>query len=119
MALAKDIMLGGFSAQSAKCIQGQVNGAVAAAGSSQSDATALSMSVNAVASGSGGVRLPSAELNDEVDICNISGSSITVYPPTGERVNGLPTNQGFSLANNSAVKVKKFTTTRWLGNLSA
>lgn len=112
-------MQGGFSAISAKSIQGNVNGAVAAAGSAQGSATALAMSVNAVTSGSGGVILPSAELNDEVDICNLSGATITVYPPTGERVNGLPTNQGFPLANNTSVKVKKFTTTRWLGNLSA
>lgn len=119
MSLAKDIMLGGFSAMSAKAIQGQVNGAVAAAGTTQGTATNLTMSVNAVTSGTGGVELPSAEVNDEVDICNLSGAAITVYPPTGERVNGLASNQGFILANNTSVKVKKFTTTRWLGNLSA
>ena len=119
MALASDIMKGGFSAMSAKAIQGQTNGAVAAAGTAQGSATALTMSVNAVTSGTGGVILPSAEINDEVDICNLSGATITVYPPSSERINGLPTNTGFPLANNTSVKVKKFTTTRWLGNLSA
>lgn len=119
MALAIDIMKGGFSAMSAKAIQGQTNGAVAAAGTTQGTATDLTMSVNAVTSGTGGVQLPSAEINDEVDICNLSGAAITVYPPSGERVNGLASNQGFVLGNNTAVKVKKFTSTRWLGNLSA
>lgn len=60
MALAVDIMKGGFSAMSAKAIQGETNGAVAAAGTAQGSATALTKSVNAVTTGTGGVILPSA-----------------------------------------------------------
>ena len=119
MALARDIMTGGFSAMSAKAIQGLANASVTAAGTTQGTATALRQSVNAVTSGTGGVRLKSAELADEQEVVNLSGVQITVYPPTGERINGLATNAGFLLGNNTAVKVKKFTSTRWLGNLSA
>lgn len=119
MALALDIMKGGVSAGTAKAIQGQVNGAITAAGTTQGTATALTMSVNSVTAGTGGVIIPSAEIADEVDICNLSGAGITVYPPSGERINGLPTNQGVPLANNTSLKLKKFTATRWLGNLSA
>ena len=68
MALALDIMKGGFSSMSAKAMQGQTNGAVAAAGTTQGTGTALTRSVNAVTSGTGGVVLPSAEINDEVDV---------------------------------------------------
>lgn len=119
MALALDIMKGGFSSGAAKSIQGQVNSAVAAAGTAQGSATALTASTNIIASGTGGVIVPAAEVNDEIDICNITSAGVTVYPDSGSRFNGLPTNQGFVLAANTSVKLKRFTSTRWLGNLSA
>ena len=118
MALAADIMRGGISAMTARAIQGQANGSVSAAGSSQSGATAISMSINAV-TGTGGVRLPSAEIGDDVAILNLGSAAITVYPPTSEQINALAVNIGFLLAANTAVKVKKFTSTRWMGFLSA
>lgn len=119
MALASDIMTGGFSAGSAKAIQGLANGAVAAAGTTQATATAITQSTVAVTSGTGGVRLPNAEINDEVAIVNLNAASITVYPPTSGQINALSANTGFLLASNTAVKVKKFTSTRWMGFLSA
>ena len=119
MALASDIMRGGFSAGSARAIQGQANGEVSAAGTTQGTATALTRSSNAVTGGTGGVSLPSAEINDEIDIVNLTSASITIYPPTGERINALSTNTGFLLGQNTAVKVRKFTTIRWMGFLSA
>ena len=121
MALSTDIMRGGFSSGAARAIQGQANGAVAAAGTTQSDATLIAQSIIAVTSGTGGVRLPSGNIGDEVEVLNIlgSGTQVTVYPPTGEQINGLAANSGFLLADATAVKVKKFTTTRWMGFLSA
>ena len=119
MALASDIMTGGFSAMSAKSIQGLVNGSVAAAGTTQGTATALTRSISAVTSGTGGVVLKSADIADEQEIINLSGAAITVYPPGSERINSLSASAGFLLGNNTAVKVKKFTTTRWMAFLSA
>lgn len=119
MALALDIMKGGFSSGQAKALQGQANGAVAAAGTAQGSATAIKSSLNVVTSGTGGVILPSGEVNDEVEVMNLTSAAITVYPPTGERINALASNSGFLLAPNTAVKVKKFSTTRWAGFLSA
>lgn len=121
MALALDIMKGGVPAGMAKSIQGQVAATVTAAGSSISDATDLVASVNVIttASSGQGVQLPSAEIADEIDICNLASVGVTVYPDTSSRINGLPTNQGFVLGANTSVKLKKFTATRWLGNLSA
>lgn len=118
MALASEIMLGGFPAGQAKAVQGQAN-SIAAAGSAQGSATSITNSVVAVTSGTGGVVLPNAEIADEVDICNLTSAAITVYPPSGSRVNALSTNSGFLLAPNTAVKVRKFTSTRWMGFLSA
>ena len=120
MALASDIMKGGFSAGSALAINGQVNGSVAAAGTTIADATDLTASISVVASGTGGVQLFSAMIGDEQEILNISGSTITVYPDsTSSRINSLSAGTGFTLGNNTAVKCRKFTATRWIGNLSA
>ena len=119
MALASDIMKGGFSAGSAKAIQGFANGAVAAAGTTQATATDIIQSIVAVTSGTGGVQIPNGEIADEVDILNIAGVTITVYPPTSGQINNLSANTGFLLADRTVVKVKKFTTTRWMAFLSA
>ena len=120
MALASDIMTGGFSAVSAQAIQGQVNSAVTAAGTTQATATALTRSNSIVTAGSGGgVVLKSADVADEQEILNLSGGNVTVYPPGSERINGLAAAAGFLLANNTAVKVKKYTSTRWGAFLSA
>lgn len=121
MALALDIMKGGVPAGMAKAVQGQVNGSVTAAGTTQGTATELTASNNVVATATAdqGVRLPSVEIADEIDICNISGVAVRVYPPTSNQINGLPANTHMVLANNTSCKLKKFTATRWLGNLSA
>lgn len=119
MALSSDIMKGGFSAGSARAIQGQANGALAAAGTTQGTATDIVVSLVAVTSGTGGVQLPTGDIGDEVEILNLNAASITVYPPTDGRINSLAANVGFLLAPSTAVKVKKFTSTRWMGFLSA
>ena len=120
MTLASDIMTGGFSGGAARAIGGLANAAVTAAGTTQGGATALTRSINAVTAGSGsGVVLKSAEIGDEQEICNLSGGQITVYPPGSERINALSAGTGFLLGNNSAVKVKKFSSTRWMAFLSA
>lgn len=119
MALARDIMTGGFSAMSAKAIQGLANASVAAAGTTQGTATTLTRSLSAVTSGTGGVILTSGEIGDEQAVLNLSGAQITVYPPSGERINGIAANGGFLLANNTAVKVQKLSSTRWAAFLSA
>ena len=122
MATAVDIMKGGISSMSAKAINGQVNGAVSAAGTAISDATDLLASINVVttAAASSGVQLQSGEIGDEVEILNLGANALTVYPDsTSGRINQLSAGSGFSLPINTAVKLRKFTTTRWIGYLSA
>jgi len=122
MALAREIMGGGFSALGARAIQGQVNASVSAAGTTISDATDLASSINVIttAAASSGVQLPSAEIGDEVEILNIGANSVTVYPDaTANRINNLSAGSGFTLAINTAVRLRKFTSTRWVGYLSA
>jgi hypothetical protein len=122
MALASDIMKGGTSAGQAKAINGQISPTVTAAGTTIADAFDLTTSINVVttATANQGVQLPSAEVGDEVDICNFSGASIIVYPDAAaNRINGLNAGGGFTLANNTACKLRKYTSTRWIANLSA
>lgn len=122
MALASDIMKGGFPAGQAKAINGQAKVTISAAGTVISDATDLTASVNVVttAAASSGVQLPSAEIGDSVEILNLGANGVLVYPDSSSnRINNLSAGTGFVLATNTAVRLKKFTSTRWMGFLSA
>ena len=122
MATAVDIMKGGFSAGSAKAINGQIAPTVSAAGTVISDATNLAASINVVttAAASSGVQLQNGEIGDEVEILNLGANAVTVYPDTtSNRINALSAGTGFLLATNTAVKLRKYTTLRWIGYLSA
>jgi hypothetical protein len=122
MAMASDIMKGGTSAGQAMAINGQISPTVTAAGTTISDAFDLVASINVIttAAASSGVQLPSAMVGDEIEILNLGANSVTVYPDSSSaRINALTAGAGFLLAPNTAVKCRKFTTTRWIGNLSA
>lgn len=121
MATANDIMKGGFSAGSAKAINGQVNSAVTAAGTTQSDATALTASINVVttAAASSGVILLACEVGDSQEVLNLGANTLTVYPDSGARINQVAADGGVLLATNTAMIFRRFSSTRWAGFLSA
>ena len=122
MALALDIMKGGISAMGAAAINGQVKSSISAAGTTISDATDLTSSINIVstAAASSGVQLPSGQIGDEVDILNLGANAVTVYPDSSSNsINALSAGSGFLLATNTAVKLRKYTSTKWMGFLSA
>ena len=122
MAIALDMMKGGVSAGMARAINGQVQSAVTAAGTTITGATDLTASINIVttAAANSGVQVPDVEISDEVEILNLGANAVTVYPPTSSaRINALSAGSGFLLATNTAVKLRKFTATRWAGYLSA
>ena len=121
MATAADIMKGGCSAGQAAGINGQVNSAASAAGTTQGTATTLTASITVVttAAASSGVVLTDSEIGDQYEVLNLGANALTVYPPSGGRINAIATNGGFTLATNTAVKVRKFTATRWMAFLSA
>lgn len=123
MALASEMMAGGISAGAARAINGTVNSAVSAAGSTISDATALKAGhnvVTTVASGAG-VLLPNSEIGDEIVVYNGTGTNaLTVYPPTSSgTINQLSAGTGMLLSPYTAVRLKKVTATVWTGWLSA
>lgn len=121
--LARHIMGGGLSAGSAAAINGTggLMTSVTAAGTTITDATDLTGSINVLTTvaASTGVQLPSMDVGDEVEILNLGANSCSVYPYTGDRINQLSTNSAFTLGANTAVKIRKFTTTRCMAWLSA
>ena len=123
MAIASDMMKGGTSAGQAKGLNGQVNSSITAGTTqTQAGATDLTVSINVittVTTTGDGVQIPDVEIGDSLDILNLGANTCTVYPPTGARINALSTNGGFSLGTNTAVTLKKFTSTRWMAFLSA
>lgn len=122
MATARDMMKGGLSAGQARAINGQVAASVVAAGTTITDATDLTASVSVIitaASGSG-VQIPSVEISDELEILNLGANTVKVYPDSSTAtINQLTGGAAFSLAVNTAVKVKKYTATKWMAWLSA
>lgn len=121
MATAADIMKGGFSAGGAKAINGQNNVTVTAAGTSQTDAKAVTASTIVVttAAASSGIKLPACEIGDSMNILNLGANNVKVYPDVGAQINALGTNTGFLLAPNTACQVRRFSSTRWMAFLSA
>jgi len=121
MVTATDMVAAGFSSGQASGSNGQIAATLSGAGTTQGTGTAItaSVSVFTTVAASSGATLTDSMIGDEYDILNLGANALTIYPPTGARVNALSANTGFQLAPNSAAKVKKFTATRWMGFLSA
>lgn len=122
MALALNIMRGGYSAGSAKAINGSVATGLTAAGTTLATALDLTADTNVIgtcASGAG-VSLPSCEIGDSVEVYNGGANSCTVYPDvSGTQINSLTAGSGFLLATNTMCYARKVTSSRWIVNLSA
>jgi hypothetical protein len=88
MALAKELLGVGFAPAQAAGINGGINTGLAAAGSTQADATAIATSYTIVtgADGTKGVILPAAQPGDCLQIVNSSASTLKVYPPVGAAI---------------------------------
>lgn len=88
MALASELVGGGFSPGQAAAAGGAANSAVAAAGSVQGDATAVKSSIVIAtgADGTKGVILPAGMVGDEMWVFNSSASTLKVYPPVGAAI---------------------------------
>ena len=122
MALAKNIMRGGWSAGNAKAVNGAIATGLTAAGTTLGTALALSADTNVIgtcASGAG-VSLPACEIGDSVEVYNGGANACTVYPDTASvQINGLVAGNGFLLATNTMCYARRVSATRWIVNLSA
>ena len=127
MALAKEVMGGGMSSGMAAAIGGNINSALASAGSTVADATPVTTSSAIVtgADGTKGIILSNqAERRDSQLIVNNSASSLNVYPPTGAAIvvpgTGLGTvNAAYVQTTFSSCIYTRLTSTQWTVNKSA
>lgn len=121
MPLAKQMMGGGLSAGTAKAINGSVAPALTATGTNQATALELNAAFNLLTTvaASTGVKLPSCEVGDTVEVYNAGANTLTIYPDSSSNINSLSANTGISLATATAIKFRRVTSTRWIGYLSA
>lgn len=122
MPLAKEIMMGGHSAIGADAMAGQVKSGISAAGSTISDATALTASVNLISTvGSGaGVQLYNGEIGDSQKVYHTGANPLKVYPPTSsQQINETTAGAAVTLASGTLCEFHKVSTTKWVAQLSA
>ena len=111
----------GLNSQTVACFT-DVAAALTATGTTQATAYSMTYDVNeftTVASGTGAVLSSVAVAGDEQTIYNGGANALKVYPNSGAKINGLPTDTGILLAPNTACSFQKVSSTRWIGKLSA
>ena len=122
MALASNIMRGGYSAGMAKAINGAIATGLTAAGTTITDALDLTADTNVIgtcASGAG-VQVAAAEVGDSQEIYNGGANACKVYPDSATvQFNSLGVGNSFSLGTNTMAYCRKVSSTRWVVNLSA
>ena len=95
---------------------------VSAAGTTQGTATELTAAcseVTTVTSGTGVVLSANLAAGDEQSVFNAGANALKVYPPSGSRINALPSNTAMLLATNTGCIFKCVSSTRVFGVLSA
>lgn len=119
----KQVLMGcGIPALAADHIVGVCTSALTATGSAQTDALLLPSTVCEVTTtaASTGVILPAnCSTGDSFTVYNIGASTLTVYPPTGESINAIAANSGYSQATAKVGIYTKMSATRWCGGLLA
>jgi hypothetical protein len=90
-----------------------VNAAVAAAGTTQGTATALTAVINAVTTGSGGVALPVATAGAHQYVRNSLTSALSLYPASGAAINALTANAPITVPADTTALLVAVTATQW------
>ena len=112
----------GIAGLSVQAICQDAKTSISAAGTTQGTATELTSAdneVTTVADGAGVVLYSNATAGDTQSVFNAGSNPLRVYPPTSQRINGLPLNLHMTLGLNTGVILKKVSATRWFGVLSA
>ena len=112
----------GVSPQTAQSLQGDVNAAVSAAGTTLATATLLQTAVNIVTTATAlqGVKLQTGVVGDSQIVWNNSGVSITVYPSSASaQINQIAAGGGMVLADKSACEYVVASSTQHIALLSA
>ena len=98
-----------------------VSASITAAGTGQSTATLLFNGINmlgTVSAGTGVVLFASNPGASQI-VYNGGANAVTVYPPSGAKINGLALNGGHLLSTNTACIYWTISTTQVIGLLSA
>ena len=122
MALAADIMLGGFSPGSARAVGGQVQTAISAAGTVITDATDLTRSINVVSTvaASSGVQLPMMNVGESMIVYNGGANTLRVYPgSTSIAINQITAGSAHQLAVTTAAQYHQVSSTQIVAFQSA
>lgn len=93
-----------------------VDATVPAAGTAQSSATQLDTQVNVITTSSpssNGVKLPDAAIGATINIVNVSGETVNVWPFTNDKIDALATNSAYALINTGRKTFIKVTATQW------
>jgi len=121
MAQANELAASGLAAETARLLGQTVpSTGLTATGSTVADAYPITTGgffEFSTVSGSTGAQLPSATGTPDVVIFNGGGSPLTIYPQTGEYINGSQ-NGTFSITNGKSGTFKP-SGLRWIANLSA
>ena len=95
---------------------------VVAGGTTQATATLLINGMNGIltaASGSGVILNLNSGTSDTQVVYNGGANAVKVYPPVGNKINGLPTNTGMTLATGTTCIFFFLSETQIIGVLSA
>ena len=82
------------------------------------EVTTAKAAFSTVSASTGAVLDNQAVGGDEQMIYNGGANALTVYPPSGAKINGLATNAGMLLATNTACEFFCLSSTQWTGILS-
>ena len=88
---------------------------VAAAGSTQGTATALTSSINFVTSGTGGVRLGAPDNGLVAVVVNHTTNAVNLYPQSGGTIDNGTTNAPLSIPPGAAIDLVGTDSTNWTG----
>ena len=116
MALASELVAAHLPPNTAAFIGG-IPSTLAAAGTTQGTAAAITSSIVTVtgASGTNGVILPSAMPGDTVTIYSSAATNaLLVYPPSGAAINAASANAAYSHTAQTTHQFKCFSATSWL-----
>ena len=119
--LGYKLFASGLNTLNVASIVQDVGTAISAAGTDQSGATTLTNTLNGlgtVAAGAG-VVLFGGSAGDCQIVYNGGANAVKVYPPSGAKINGLPTNTAHTLATNTACEYWFLSATQFVGVLSA
>jgi hypothetical protein len=122
MAIPSRLLGSGIAPLAAVNICGDVADTLTAAGTSNTDALALSATINRVttAAASTGVRLMLPEVGSAVVVINSGANACLVYPGTGASINALTASTGgFSVAAGGRAMFVGTSSTNWFAILSA